>query len=173
MISSNLERLIYRICGNDAGANRDFMQALNEKGRYEITPEMKDELRSFYGNYASEEETGEKIRSLYDDTGYIIDTHTAVAAAVYDKYKIETGDETKTVIASTASPFKFTRSVMGAIDPACQKMEDFALVDKLSELGNVMVPPAIQEIRNAPVRHTTVCDVDQMADTVRAFLKKK
>lgn len=173
LISSNLERLIYRICGNDAGANRDFMQALNEKGRYEITPEMKDELRSFYGNYASEEETGEKIRSLYDDTGYIIDTHTAVAAAVYDKYKIETGDETKTVIASTASPFKFTRSVMGAIDPACQKMEDFALVDKLSELGNVMVPPAIQEIRNAPVRHTTVCDVDQMADTVRAFLKKK
>ena len=116
---------------------------------------MREQLDAFYGNYASEEETAWVIKDLYEDTGYIIDTHTAVAAGVYDKYKKETGDTTKTVIASTASPYKFTRSVMGAIDPAYQEMEDFALVDKLCELSNVQVPQAIEEIRSAPVRHKT------------------
>ena len=172
LISSNLERLIYRICGEDAKQNAAFMKALTEEGKYEITAQMREQLDAFYGNYASEEETAWVIKDLYEDTGYIIDTHTAVAAGVYDKYKKETGDTTKTVIASTASPYKFTRSVMGAIDPAYQEMEDFALVDKLCELSNVQVPQAIEEIRSAPVRHKKVCEVDQMVDAVREFLKK-
>lgn len=173
LISSNLERLIYRICGEDAGKNKAFMDALTRSGRYEITPEMRSQLDMFYGNYADEQETEQTIRGLYEDTGYIIDTHTAVAAAVYEKYRKETGDTVKTVIASTASPFKFTRSVMGAIDAGCREEEDFALVDRLSELGKVAVPQAIEEIRNAPVRHKTVCDVDQMENAVKNFLMGK
>lgn len=171
LISSNLERLIYRIAGNDAEKNAQMMKALNTSGSYEITPEMREQLSDFYGNYTSEAETAETIRNLYEKTGYIIDTHTAVAAGVYHKYKKETGDTaTKTVIASTASPFKFTRSVMNAIDEKYDAMGDFELADELSRIGNVKVPNAIEEIRTAEVRHKTVCEVAEMPSVVKRFL---
>ena len=173
LISSNLERLIYRIAGNDAAKNAGLMKELSETGKYTVTPEMKEKLTDFYGNYTSEKETGEAIKKLYEDTGYVIDTHTAVAAGVYDKYKKETGDtKTKTVIASTASPFKFTRSVMEAIDSKYASMGDFELVDELSKIANVKVPQAIEDIRSAKILHDTECDVDKMEDTVKAFLIK-
>ena len=171
LISSNLERLIYRIAGNDAEKNTKMMEELSTDGKYAITDEMRAQLADFYGNYTSEEETAKTIKKLYEDTGYIIDTHTAVAAGVYDKYKKDTGDtETKTVIASTASPFKFTRSVMDAIDPKYDVMGDFELVDELSRIGNVKVPQAIEEIRTAPVLHDTVCEVEEMPQVVKKFL---
>ncbi len=172
LISSNLERLIYRLAGNNAGRNTDFMKALSSAGVYEITPEMKAGLLDFYGNYATEEQTAQRIRDLYEKTGYVIDTHTAVAAEVYEKYRQETQDtDTKTVIASTASPFKFTRSVMNAIDQETyDSMSDFELVDELSKLANVTVPQAIEEIRNARVLHDTVCEVEDMERVVKKFL---
>ncbi len=171
LISSNLERLIYRIAGEDAAKNTELMKDLSATGKYEITPEMKEKLDDFYGNYTSEAETAETIRNLYEKTGYIIDTHTAVAAGVYDKYKKDTKDtDTKTVIASTASPFKFTRSVMDAIDMKYDSWGDFELVDELSKIGNVKVPQAIEEIRNAEVRHKTVCEVAEMPQVVKKFL---
>ena len=171
LISSNLERLIYRVAGNDAEKNAEFMKSLLSNGKYIITEEMKDNLKDFYGNYTSEAETAAVIKALYEDTGYVIDTHTAVAAGVYDKYKEATGDvETKTIIASTASPFKFTRSVMNAIDSKYDAWEDFELVDELSKIGNVAVPNAIEEIRSAKVLHNTVCEVSEMEATVKAFL---
>ena len=168
--SSNLERLIYRIAGNDAEKNAALMAALSGQGKYEITAEMKEKLADFYGNYATEKETAETIKELYEETGYVIDTHTAVAATVYNKYKAQTKDEAKTVIASTASPFKFTRSVMEAIDEKYAAMDDFALVDELSKLANVKVPNAIEEIRTAPVLHDRVCDKEEMKAVVKEFL---
>ncbi|MDE6917363.1 MAG: threonine synthase, partial [Lachnospiraceae bacterium] len=123
-----------------------------------------------YGNYASEEETANTIKALYEKTGYVIDTHTAVAACVCGKYQKETGDYTKVVLASTASPFKFTRSVMNAIDAKYDAMTDFVLVDELSRLANIAVPRAIEEIRTAPVLHDTVCDKEEMRDVVLKFL---
>ena len=170
LISSNLERLIYRIAGNDADKNRELMSALSGNGKYEITEEMKAQLADFYGNFASEAETAAEIRRLYEKCGYVIDTHTAVASAVYGKYVAETGDHKTTVIASTASPFKFTRSVMDAIDIKYDAMGDFELVDELSKIAKVKVPNAIEEIRTAPVLHDTQCDVDKMKDTVKSFL---
>ena len=171
LISSNLERLIYRIAGNDPQKNADFMKALSTTGKYEITDDMKAQLADFYGNYTDEKETADVIKQLYDKTGYIIDTHTAVAAGVYGKYKADTKDvDTKTVIASTASPFKFTRSVMNAIDSKYDLMDDFELVDELSKLGNVEVPQAIEEIRTAEVLHDTVCEVEEMPAVVKKFL---
>lgn len=170
LISSNLERLIYRIAGNDADKNRELMNALSGNGKYEITEEMKAQLADFYGNFASEAETAAEIRRLYEKCGYVIDTHTAVASAVYGKYVVETGDHKTTVIASTASPFKFTRSVMDAIDIKYDAMGDFELVDELSKIAKVKVPNAIEEIRTAPVLHDTQCDVDKMKDTVKSFL---
>lgn len=171
LISSNLERLIYRIAGNDAVKNAALMKSLVTEGRYEISDEMKAQLAEFYGNYTSEPETAEVIRTLYEKTGYVIDTHTAVAAGVYKKYQKDTNDmDTKTMIASTASPFKFTRSVMNAIDAKYDSMGDFELVDELSKIGNVAVPQAIEEIRDAKVLHDTVCEVEEMPAVVKKFL---
>ena len=154
-----------------AGRIAALMKELNTTGKYEITSEMKEKLADFYGNYASEKETADTIRDLYEKTGYVIDTHTAVAASVYHKYKKDTNDaETKTVIASTASPFKFSRSVMDAIDPKYDSLSEFELVDELSKIGNVKIPQAIEEIRSAEVRHKTVCEVEEMPKVVKQFL---
>lgn len=170
LISSNLERLLYRIAGGDDAKNRSMMESLTKEGRYGITPEMKAELKDFYGNYATEEETADEISKVYKETGYVLDTHTAVASRVYRKYLEETDDNAVAVIASTASPYKFTRSVMDAIDPKYASMSDFELVDELNKISRVPVPKAIEEIRTAPVLHDTVVEVSEMKDTVKKFL---
>ena len=170
LISSNLERLIYLMAGCDSDKNAAFMNSLSKEGKYEITKEMKENMSDFYGNYASEKETADTIKALYEKTGYVIDTHTAVASTVLNKYKAATGDNTKVVLASTASPFKFTRSVMNAIDEKYDSMGDFELVDELSKIANVTVPNAIEEIRTAPVLHDTICDKEEMKAVVKKFL---
>ena len=171
LISSNLERLIYKIAGNNAEKDAELMKALTTEGKYTITPEMKEKLAEFYGGYATEEETAATIKKIYQEDDYIIDTHTAVAATVYDKYVAETGDQTPTVIASTASPYKFTRSVMNAIDHTYDSKSDFELIDELNRLSGVAVPQAIEDIRTAPVVHDTVCDKSEMEATVKKILK--
>ncbi len=170
LISSNLERLIYKIAGEDAEANAAFMKALNTEGKYTISDEMKDKLNDFFGGYASEAETEARIQAVYEKCGYVIDTHTAVASRVYEAYKEATGDDTVTVIASTASPYKFTRSVMTAIAPDKSEAEDFALVDELSAISGVKIPDAIAEIRTADILHKTVCEVEDMCKEVKQFL---
>ena len=173
LISSNLERLIYRIAGEDAACNASLMAALAGDGKYEITAEMKEKLGDFYGNYATQEECAAQIRSLYEDTGYVLDPHTAVAAAVYNKYKEETGDTTKTVIASTASPYKFTRTVLSAMDEKYADMDDFALTEELEKISGVKIPDAITKIRNAPVLHNIQCEKDGMKQAVMEVLEKQ
>ena len=171
LISSNLERMIYRIAGNDAKQCAKFMAALTKDGEYVITDAMKAELSEFFGAFGSEEETAVKIKEVYDKEGYVMDTHTAVAAVAYDKYKVATGDDkTPTVIASTASPYKFTRSVMDAIDPAYDAEDDFELVDELNKVSKTAIPKAIEEIRTAPVLHDTVCETAAMEDEVKKIL---
>ena len=170
LISSNLERLIYHIAGDDADKNAALMKELNVDGKYEITPEMKAKLSQFYGNYASEKETAETIKKVYESDQYIMDTHTAVAATVYDKYVQATKDQTPTVIASTASPYKFTRSVMEAIDEKYASQSDFELVDELNKISGVKIPQAIEDIRSAEVLHDTVCDKSEMEQIVRKIL---
>ena len=170
LISSNLERLIYRIAGNDPEKTAGLWRVWRKTEKYEITDEMKQNLQEFYGNYATEEETAGAIRRLYEETGYVMDTHTAVAEAVYEKYRQETKDETKTVIASTASPFKFTRSVMNSIDGKYDALSDFELVDQLSRIAGVRVPKAIEEIRTAPVLHDRVIAAEEMPQAVKEIL---
>ena len=171
LISSNLERLIYRIAGDDAAKNAELMQSLASTGRYEITEEMKAAMADFSGGYATVEETAAEIKRIYEKTGYVLDTHTAVASSVFHAYKDASGDQTATVIASTASPYKFARSVMEAIDGKYQGMDDFALIDELCKVSGVAVPKAVEEIRNAPVLHDKVIEKDQMEEAVLAFLK--
>ena len=176
LISSNLERLIYLTAGCDAEKYAAFMNALSKEGKYKITPDMKANMKDFYGNYATEQETAETIQALYEKAGYVLDTHTAVASTVYRKYKEDTNDSTKTIIASTASPFKFTRSVMNALTANAltatkyNEMGDFELVDELSKMAKIAVPKAIEEIRTAPVLHQTVCEKEEMKTVVMKFL---
>jgi len=171
LISSNLERLIYYIAGNSSDRCAQLMSELSGNGNYSITADEKKGLSDFYGGYADEAQTADQIKKIYEKSGYVIDTHTAVASFVCDEYKAKTGDETPVVIASTASPYKFTRSVMNAIDPEYDKKTDFELIDDLSKLSNTAVPQAIEDIRSAPVLHKTECDVNEMKSVIAGFLK--
>ena len=170
LISSNLERLIYHIAGDDAQKNAQYMQQLSGNGKYEITEEMREKLSDFFGGYATEKETFATIKNIFDKTGYLMDTHTAVASSVYSKYVSETKDDTVTVIASTASPFKFTRSVMNALGKGDDSKDDFALADELSAVSGVQIPEAVSSIRTAEIRHRKVVDKADMQKAVMDFL---
>lgn len=170
LISSNLERLIYTISGQDAEQNRKLMESLKASGFYEITDEMRAKLVDFEGGYATEEETKAAIHDTYVSTGYVMDTHTAVAAHVSKVYREKSGDSKKMLVASTASPYKFVGSVMTAIDEKYQGMDDFALIDELEKASGTEVPNAINEIRNAEILHTLECDVDEMKAIVKSIL---
>ena len=173
LISSNLERLIYKISGEDARKDTDLMTELKTKGSYAITGEMKANLADFAAGYATEEQVAKTIHDIYEDTGYVMDTHTAVAATVYKAYKEDSKDDRKTVIASTASPYKFAGSVMSAIDPKYKGQDDFKLIEELQKVSGTELPNAIKEIMNAEIRHNTECDVDQMEQTVKDILGVK
>lgn len=171
LISSNLERLIYLLTGKDDKKNQELMNELKEKGSYTISEDMKAQLKDFVGGYATEDEVKQTIHNIYKETGYVMDTHTAVAATVYQAYRTASKDEHKTVIASTASPYKFARSVMTAIDEKYNELEEFPLIDELQKVSGMSIPKAIEEIRNAQILHNTECDVDKMEDTVKMILQ--
>ena len=170
LISSNLERLIYLICGEDSEKTKELMEELNTTGKYTITPEMKEKLADFAAGYSTEEETAESIHDTYQKTGYVMDTHTAVAAHVCGQYRAKSGDQTKCVIASTASPYKFVKSVMSAIDAENANADEFDLLPKLQEVSGVPMPQAIKDILDAKVLHDLECDADKMKDTVKGIL---
>lgn len=170
LISSNLERLIYEVCGKDHKKTLELMESLSKTGSYEIDQAMKENMKDFIAGYASEAKTADTIKALYEKTGYVIDTHTAVAASVYKDYKSATYDATKTIIVSTASPYKFTKSVMNAIDEKYNGQDELTLVDELSKLSGTKVPQAIEDIKTAPVLHTRVCDMDKMQEVVEEIL---
>lgn len=171
LISSNLERLIYAIAGQDAQKNTELMEQLKTEGSYEITPEMKEKLNDFAGGYASEEETEAAIRETYRFTGYVMDTHTAVASRVCNVYRENSKDNKKALVISTASPYKFAKSVMTAIDGSYDAMDELALIDELEKISQTPVPKAIEEIRNAEILHTKECDADEMKKTVKEILR--
>lgn len=173
LISSNLERLVYLSAGQDAGVSSSLMEELAVKGSYGITDEMRAFMADFKGGYATQEENAAVIKNIFDSTGYLIDTHTGVGAAVYEKYRMESGDTAKTVIASTASPFKFAESVLEAIagPDSLKGLDGLGAVDSLGALSGLEVPRAVEEIRTAPIRHSRECGRDQMKAEVKSILK--
>ena len=131
---------------------------------------MKKFMEDFVGGFAEETENQTTIKELFDSTGYLIDTHTGVAASVYHQYKKQTADETKTVIASTASPYKFSGSVLEALEGKKSEEDEFKIIDRLSDVSGTGIPQAVEEIRTAPVLHQTECDRDKMKEAVMSFL---
>ena len=166
LISSNLERLIYRIAGDDSAVNAELMASLSKNGKYTITEEMAERLGDFYGNYADEAETAAQIKSVYESDGYVMDTHTAVASAVYEKYKAETGDTTKTLIASTASPYKFSSDVLAALGHSTAGLDDFACMHTLAEITGTNPPIQLSSLNDNVIIHTDVREKEQLASYV-------
>lgn len=170
LISSNLERLIYLSAGCDAARTKELMAELGKTGSYTITPKMKEKMKDFQGGFATQEENKAEINRVFEDTGYLIDTHTGVASAVYRSYVKATGDLAKSVIASTASPYKFSGSVMEAIAGDIQEKDPFQLIDEMSAISGTPVPKAVEEIRHAEIRHSRECGVEGMKAEVKDIL---
>ncbi len=170
LVSSNLERLIYLSSGCDAGKTSELMAELSSDGRYTVTEAMRGRMADFWGGFAVQAEAAQAMKILYEAAGYVIDTHTGVASAVWRDYCIQTGDDTKTVIASTASPYKFARSVVEAINGPLSDMEEFEIMDRLSRVSGRPVPKAVMELQNAKIRHTIECDKEAMRETTAKIL---
>ena len=170
LISSNLERLLYHLTnGNDAQI-REWFGALASEGRYEVSDSVKKALADeFYAGCCDDEQTKACIKEIYDQYSYTCDTHTAVAVKVYQDYKAATGDETKTVIASTASPYKFSGSVLSALGENTEA-DEFSLVEKLAEVSKIPVPASLAALRDKAVRFDKTVDKTEMKDYVFSVL---
>lgn len=170
LISSNLERLLYEISGSDSTKVAQMMKELSEGGKYTLDEEMKSELLDFYGNYTDEKETVDTIKEVYEKHGYVMDTHTAVAYCVYKKYIEQTGDDKITLIASTASPFKFTRSVASSLGIETDDKSDFELVYELSDKTGLKIPESIYRIEEREILHNELCKKDEMKEKIKKLL---
>ena len=170
LISSNLERMLFELSGNDDKVVADLQKSLAENGTFTVSGEIKEKMNElFWGGCSSDEQTLKTIKEVFEKYGYLADTHTAVAIDVYNQYKAETGDETATVIASTASPYKFAQSVLSAISDKKEDSE-FKFVRILSELTNTAIPAPIAALENATVRFNTVCDKTEMPEVIKEAL---
>ncbi len=173
LISSNLERFLHAVSGGNDETIASLMNDLKEKGSYEITPEMKDNMKNFYGGYADDETTVKAIASLFENFGYTVDTHTAVAYQVYMDYVEKTQDDTQTLIASTASPFKFPRSVLEGLNVATDAFNDFELVEQLAAKATIEVPAPIKNIEDRPILHDGICDKNDLNKVILDVLNNK
>jgi threonine synthase len=176
LISSNLERLLFEVTGHDAARVRSWMEQLRDRGRYRVDPATARAVGElFWADCAGDDKAGRAIRGTYREHGYLIDPHTAVGRVVYEKYRAATGDRTKTVIVSTASPFKFNASVARALldgdRPGGQ--DEFTLLRLLSEVTGIKIPPALDGLAEKPVLHDAVVNREQMKQKVLDFLGVK
>lgn len=169
LVSSNLERLIFHLLGNNAGKTADLMKSLNQHGQYELTDFDPAILELFAAEYATEAETAAEIKRVYEASDYIEDPHTAVASAVYQKYRTAAGDETTTVVASTASPYKFPVVAVEAVTGQTG-LSDFEALTKLHEISGIAVPSAVSNLETAQIRHKTTVAADQMQAAVESYL---
>lgn len=171
LISSNLERLLFDLTGRNDQTIKEWMNQLKTTGRYEVSNEVKAKIQSlFYGATVDDEGTKSVIRNTFRQQGYLCDTHTAVALGAYEQYRKETGDATPTIIVSTASPYKFAPSVLSALEPVEDGMDDFALVRRLSELTTTKVPAPLSALQGKQPHFDQSCAPDTMEQVVLDML---
>ncbi|NLJ41335.1 MAG: threonine synthase [Clostridiales bacterium] len=173
LISSNLERLLFELCGRNDEQLKDWMCSLNETGIYKVDEQTLKELQSiFWGGFADEEETSKAIRNTYNDLNYIMDPHTAVGKYVYDEYRTRTGDRRKTLLVSTASPFKFPGDVLKAIrvEKSLEEMDDFQVLESLSSIVGQPIPAGLANLKEKAEVHKTLTTKGMMGNTVKEFL---
>jgi threonine synthase len=171
LISSNLERLLFELADRKAESILDWMSKLATQGWYQISHEALDRLQTlFYGGFADRSDTSKSIKEVFEKYGYLLDPHSAVGYSVLQKYREETGDHTPTVLASTASPFKFNRAVLEAIGRATSRKDEFSLLQELSSVIGQAVPAKLAELRSLPEIHQGVCQKEGMAKVILKFL---
>ena len=167
LISSNLERMIFALCDNDDSYVASLQASLSNDGKYEVDAEMKEKIRNiFYGGFCSDDETLSTISDMFKKYNYLCDTHTAVAINVYEKYVSETNDTRPVLIASTASPYKFAKSVLNAVADDTISADEFENIGELSEITNTQVPSPIAALSNAKVRFSDKCEKGKMYDAI-------
>lgn len=169
LISSNLERFLFDISGRNCDEISEYMELLKTEGKYEVTDDMKEKIRDIlFGGYCDDSDTLLTIKDTFENYGYIMDTHTAVGKNVYDRYLFETGDKSKTVILSTASPYKFNRSVITALDgeEALKDKSEFELLDYLNKKTGLDIPDSLGELKNKTPRFNESVEKDKLADFV-------
>ncbi len=174
LISSNLERFLFDLSGEKDALVAEWMETLKTTGVYQVSPEIKEKMQElFYAGCANDDETMAMIKKCKEEFDYVMDPHTAVAKAVYDGYVEATGDQTKTVIASTASPFKFNQSVLIALKgyPAVAGKDEFALLDELQAVSGMDIPASLAALKTKPRIFDLVCEKDQLQQIVGDFLK--
>jgi threonine synthase len=173
LISSNLERLLYYLGGAQANQVSAWMDSLKKQGRYQVDQQTAAKFREvFYAGFADETATLAAIAEVYRATGMVLDPHTAVGAAVYQKYRESSGDQTPVLLAATASPFKFNASVLQAINGTkalCGQPES-ELLEQLSKVACRPIPPALHNLERKPVKHRTVCKREDLAAVVKEIL---
>ena len=171
LISSNLERLLYHMSGENAELVADLMGQLSDKGEYTVSDELIASIKEiFSAGYTSEENVDSTIKAHFDGFKYLCDTHTAVAVKVYDDYVAETGDDIPTVIDSTASPYKFSASVLNALDGDTAQLDEFEMVDALNKATDADVPKPLASLKDKTVRFTDVCNKEDMSQMVFKLL---
>lgn len=166
LISSNLERMLSELTDRDDKKVALWMDELKNTGKYTVDKETFEKIADlFYGGCCSEDKTFETIKKTFEEKGYLIDTHTAVAVGVYNDYKAETGDTRPTVIASTASPYKFAKSVLEAIGKEASD-DEFETVRRLSSATNTAIPAPLAALESAEVRFSDVSEKEGMREVV-------
>lgn len=170
LISSNLERLLYHLSGGNGEEIKALMAQLDTEKVYKVSDKIKAGLADFYGGYADVAQTNETISQMYAEHGYLMDTHTAVAYKVYEDYRKETGDTTPTVIASTASAYKFAESVAKSIGLG-EEENGFRYVEALAAKTGVRVPKGLKDLDKKEVRHTGVINIEEMMNVVEESVK--
>ena len=171
LISSNLERLLYILTGGDDAQIREWFGKLSSEGKYEVTDEIKAKLQAdFIGGFCDDADTKKTIHDFKEQFGYTCDTHTAVAVKVYNDYIAKTGDTTKTIIASTASPYKFSASVLEAIEGKASDADEYAQVDHLAEVSGLPIPQSLAALKDKPVRFSEVIEKTAMESYVLSKL---
>ncbi len=171
LISSNLERLLYDLSGEDDQYIAGCMASLAKEGRYTVKPEMLAKLKEqFVGGCCDDAMTQATIKELFEKYSYLCDTHTAVAVKVYSEYVKTTGDTTKSVIASTANAYKFPKSVAEAIEGKSGEEDEFILSHRLAQLTKTAMPKPLGGLDEKPVRFTGVCDKTTMQKAVYDYL---
>lgn len=170
LISSNLERLVYDMTGKDTTLTAELMQQLADNGKYQVTSDMMAHVANFYGGTVSEVEVEKMIGQVFASDHYVIDPHTAVGAHVYQQYRQQTGDTTPTIIAATASPYKFPRSVLSGLGENVAEVDDLVAVQQLQTYVGGELPVAVQEVLEATIRHSQVSQISEMKASVLAIL---
>ncbi len=173
LISSNLERLLYHISGDNDGLINELMDSLNSKGEYCVDEKMIADIKKYFSaGFATEGDVENTIREQFENYSYLLDTHSAVAVKVYLDYVNKTGDDVPTVIDSTASPYKFSKAVLNAVKSGnINSADEFDMVDELNKVSSLEVPEPLKSLKNKTVRFTDVCNKSDMSEMVFRLLK--